>query len=280
MKFAVNHITVPHLSWLELLNFARDIGASGVEFRNDLSTPLFSGEIPEKVAEAVQNAGLQLFGLSQVYPFNSYTNQVEKKVCDLIDIAKRSGAQTISLIPNNDGKIETINEREAKLKFALNEIKPILEEAKMVALLEPLGFETSSMRTKEQAIDAIDYVGGSSVFKLVHDTFHHHLAQEKEIFPKHTKIVHISGVRLVHKDNRLFTFVLFHKARQTNIFAHLSLWTDEMMVNARMQGIVFGLDMNVIITHTLFHQRLGCGTKSCRGHNQLDLGLRARKNFA
>ena len=194
MKFAVNHITVPHLSWLELLNFARDIGASGVEFRNDLSIPLFSGEIPEKVAEAVNNAGLQLFGLSQVYPFNSYTNQVEKKVCDLIDIAKRSGAQTISLIPNNDGKIETINEREAKLKFALNEIKPILEEAKMIALLEPLGFETSSMRTKEQAINAIDYVGGSSVFKLVHDTSHHHLAQENQIFPKHTKIVHISGV--------------------------------------------------------------------------------------
>ena len=57
MKFAVNHITVPHLSWLELLNFARDIGASGVEFRNDLSTPLFSGEIPEKGATESRNHG-------------------------------------------------------------------------------------------------------------------------------------------------------------------------------------------------------------------------------
>ena len=31
-------------------------------------------------------------------------------------------------------------------------------------------------------------------FKLVHDTFHHHLAGGGPIFPEHTGIVHISGV--------------------------------------------------------------------------------------
>ena len=51
MKVSVNHITAPNLNWFELLNLATDIGASGIEFRNDLSVPLFSGEIPEKTLE-------------------------------------------------------------------------------------------------------------------------------------------------------------------------------------------------------------------------------------
>jgi 2-keto-myo-inositol isomerase len=43
-------------------------------------------------------------------------------------------------------------------------------------------------------LDAIDQAEGGDVFKLVHDTFHHHLAGETEFFPERTGIVHISGV--------------------------------------------------------------------------------------
>jgi 2-keto-myo-inositol isomerase len=32
------------------------------------------------------------------------------------------------------------------------------------------------------------------VFRLVHDTFHHHLAGEAEMYPERTGLVHISGV--------------------------------------------------------------------------------------
>ena len=50
------------------------------------------------------------------------------------------------------------------------------------------------MRTKRQAVQAIDEAGGGDVYRLVHDTFHHHLAGETEFFPERTGIVHISGV--------------------------------------------------------------------------------------
>ncbi|MCJ8518633.1 putative xylose isomerase-like sugar epimerase [Pseudorhizobium tarimense] len=33
-----------------------------------------------------------------------------------------------------------------------------------------------------------------SHFRLLHDTFHHHLAGESEFFPEYTGIVHMSGV--------------------------------------------------------------------------------------
>src|SRR5262249_8797602 len=52
----------------------------------------------------------------------------------------------------------------------------------------------SSLRTKKEAIAAIDEADGADVYKLVHDTFHHHLAGETDIFPQRTGLVHISGV--------------------------------------------------------------------------------------
>jgi 2-keto-myo-inositol isomerase len=50
------------------------------------------------------------------------------------------------------------------------------------------------LRTKRAALEAIDAVGGDVQFRLVHDTFHHYLADEQEIFPDRTGLVHISGV--------------------------------------------------------------------------------------
>jgi 2-keto-myo-inositol isomerase len=60
-------------------------------------------------------------------------------------------------------------------------------------LVEPLGFEESSLRSKEVAVKAIQesgYVG----YKLVHDTFHHYLGPDEHVYPAHTGLVHISGV--------------------------------------------------------------------------------------
>ena len=70
----------------------------------------------------------------------------------------------------------------------------MLEAADMIALVEPLVFLSSSLRSKQDAVDAIRAVGDEGRFKLVHDTFHHYLAGGGALFPEHTGIVHISGV--------------------------------------------------------------------------------------
>ena len=77
---------------------------------------------------------------------------------------------------------------------ALEALKPILGSRGLVGLVEPLGFEICSLRYKSEAVDAIAARGRRRVFKLVHDTFHHHLAGEAAIFPALTGLVHISGV--------------------------------------------------------------------------------------
>ena len=59
--------------------------------------------------------------------------------------------------------------------------------------VEPLGFEICSLRSKREAVEAIATIGGNAEFRVVHDTFHHHLAGEPALFPKMTGLVHISG---------------------------------------------------------------------------------------
>lgn len=194
LHFAINHMTVPRLRHDELLRLAKNLGCIGVELRNDLGRPLFDGAAPEDVRAAAQGSGLRIVGLSQVYPFNAWSDSVRGEVARLIGDAKACGAETISLIPLNDGHGTAPAERRANAATALREIRPMLDEAGLVALVEPLGFETSSLRDKAETIEIIESVGGRERFKLVHDTFHHYLAGGGEMFPAWTGIVHVSGV--------------------------------------------------------------------------------------
>jgi 2-keto-myo-inositol isomerase len=194
MKSALNHMTTPRLGYAAFLDLSRRLGCLGVEVRNDLELRLFDGADPQEAGQRARDTGLRLVGLSQVYPFNAWSETVRGEVEALIRIAKAAGVETISLIPRNDGDGMGNGERQANLRLALREIKPLLEEAELVALVEPLGFSTSSLRRKAEALDMIDALNAAAQFRLVHDTFHHHLAGETEFFPEQTGIVHLSAV--------------------------------------------------------------------------------------
>lgn len=195
LPFAINHMTVPTLGYRDVMQLADSLGCVGVELRNDLERPLFDGDDAGKVRDAAASHGLRIVGLSQVYPFNAWSGAVEDEVLSLIGNARACGAETISLIPRNDGKGMADGERQDNVRRALGAIRPALEEAGMVALVEPLGFPlTSSLSDKAETLALIDEVGGGAVFRLVHDTFHHYLAGGGPLFPERTGIVHVSGV--------------------------------------------------------------------------------------
>ncbi|WP_296373245.1 TIM barrel protein [Yoonia sp.] len=112
----------------------------------------------------------------------------------MIATAKAAGAETISLIPRNDGTGLGNGERQANLRVAMKAILPMLQDAALVALVEPLGFQRSSLCAKAELVDTIAGIEGAGSFKLVHDTFHHTLAGSGLFYPEFTGIVHISGV--------------------------------------------------------------------------------------
>jgi 2-keto-myo-inositol isomerase len=194
LPFAINHMTVPGLGYRDLFRLAKSLGCVGVELRNDLVRPLFDDEAPATVGDAARAQGLRIVGLSQVYPFNVWSRSIRDNVRALIANAKACRAETISLIPRNDGEGMADGERRENARQALAAIRPMLEDAGLTALVEPLGFpRTSSLGDKAETLALIDEVGGAGVFGLVHDTFHHYLA-EGPLFPERTGIVHVSGV--------------------------------------------------------------------------------------
>ncbi|MDD7971890.1 TIM barrel protein [Roseinatronobacter alkalisoli] len=197
MKFALNQMTAPHLQFAGFLDLARDLGCMGVELRNDmgaLNRPLFDGLAPEQAGEMVRARGLRFLGLSQVYPFNSWNDDRAAEVVSLIDTAKRAGAETISLIPRNDGTGGAEGERQANLRVALKECYPMLGAADMIALVEPLGFVRSSLRSKTELVEMIAALDMADRVRIVHDTFHHTLAGGGALHAAQTGIVHISAV--------------------------------------------------------------------------------------
>jgi 2-keto-myo-inositol isomerase len=200
LEFALNHISAPRLTCQEFIDLAQRQGCVGVELRNDLADKrlceraFFDGESPRAIGEFARSKGVRLLGLSEVYAFNRWSDEIRAKVERLINEAQASGAESISLIPSNDGRSESGEARLENLRNALSRILPMLDGTNLIALVEPLGFATSSLRRKREAIAAIEAVGGKSRYKLVHDTFHHYLAGETEFFPDWTGIVHISGV--------------------------------------------------------------------------------------
>ena len=195
---ALNHMTCPSMPHDEFMRKAKEIGCVGVHYRNDLERPLFEGRSPESVAELAQGMGMKITGLAQLSQFNKWNAEREAEAKELIDIAVRIGAAGIGLIPLCDGTGTADGDRQQKLKEALLHLKPMLEEAGIQGFIEPLGFAHCSLRHKSEAVDAIISVHGEACFRLVHDTFHHFLANERAtgaaIFPEFTGIVEISGV--------------------------------------------------------------------------------------
>ena len=57
LPFALNHMTVARLGYVELLDAAAALGCVGVEVRNDLPQPLFDGLDPAEAGAMARRPG-------------------------------------------------------------------------------------------------------------------------------------------------------------------------------------------------------------------------------
>jgi 2-keto-myo-inositol isomerase len=194
LAMAVNHMAVPNMRFDAVLSLSAKLGCVGVEFRNDLDVRLFNGEPADAAKEAAKSCGQRILALAEVKAFNELTDDRLPEVRNIIEIAQSSGAEGVSLIPRNGGPKLERQEARARLTGTLAALKPLLDEANLLGFVEPLGFESSTLRLKSEALEAIDEIGGNATFRLIHDTFHHCLSGETELFPNETAIVHVSGV--------------------------------------------------------------------------------------
>lgn len=193
--FAINHITTPKLRPAAFFKLAKALGLQNVEIRNDLAgNAIIDGTPAAEIRALAEAAGVRIATINALQRFNEWTPEREREAIELADYAQAVGATALVLVPVNDGTGQADGERQANLREALTALKPILESRGLLGFVEPLGFEICSLRSKREAAEGIEAVGGEGRFKLVHDTFHHHLAGEPALFPKLTGLVHISGV--------------------------------------------------------------------------------------
>ena len=195
VRFALNHMVAPQLGLADFFALAAALGLHEVEIRNDIAgKPILDSTRPEAVKAAAGAADVTIVTINALQRFNDWTNARESEAIALADYAQASGTRALVLVPVNDGTGRADGERQRNARTALAALKPILADRGIGGLVEPLGFEICSLRSKREAAEAIDAVNGHETFKLVHDTFHHFLAGEEAIVPNITGLVHISGV--------------------------------------------------------------------------------------
>jgi 2-keto-myo-inositol isomerase len=196
IPFAINHAVAPRRSFAELIALATSLGLDQVEIRNDLEgVPIKDGTAPERIREQAEGAGVRILAINALQRFNDWTEERAREATDLARYAHGCGAAALVLCPVNDtGYRLSDSDRLGSLRHALRELAPILSDARIVGLVEPLGFESSSLRLKEEAIEALEELDLGDRFQIAHDTFHHYLAGEVRLFPEWTGLVHVSGV--------------------------------------------------------------------------------------
>jgi 2-keto-myo-inositol isomerase len=193
--FALNHVVAPAMTAGQFFALCTAVGIRAAEIRNDLAgTAILDGTPAAAIRDQAAAAGISLLSINALQRFNDWTRDRAAEAIALADYAREAGAQALVLVPVNDGSGRDAPARQRNLAAALRGLAPILSDRGITGLVEPLGFASCSLRSKREAVDAIEEAGLASTFRIVHDTFHHHLAGETDLFPGLTGLVHVSGV--------------------------------------------------------------------------------------
>ncbi|ADV14876.1 TIM barrel protein [Mesorhizobium sp. B283B1A] len=194
-RFALQDMAAPSVDVSAIFAIARDQGLTDVQIRDHrFSNPVARAIPAAEVRSAATEAGVTIISMNALQRFDDWTATRRAEASKLADYAAACGAKTVVLVPVNHGSRASAGERHDGLRLALNALKPILQSRGLIGLIEPLGFRTCSLRSKREAVEAIAAVDGQTVFRLMHDTFHHTLAGETSLFGELTGLAHISGV--------------------------------------------------------------------------------------
>ncbi len=195
IKFALNHKSCPTLSPIAALNVAKTLGISGLELRNDVGeNSIATIEQAQQIGEHAAKLGIDILTINALYPFNVWHSEQEQNTVKLAQLAQACGAQALVCCPLVAAPDEQNVPGQAELISALKAIAPILSEHNIKGMVEPLGFPSSSLRFKEDAVAAIDAAGLGDIFSLVHDTFHHAGSDDQSYYPNRTGLIHASAV--------------------------------------------------------------------------------------
>ena len=160
-RFCINRKIAPSLSIEAFFRLVNSLGLNKVELRNDLPSGKVTDDLShQQVRELADRYHIEILTINAVYPFNCRTAEVRSLTESLLKEAKAVGAKSLVLCPLNDGT-------EVPASETLNALRDL------APLFVP--------------------------FKLLIDTFHHHLYPQAEqefnqVDIGEIGLVHLSGV--------------------------------------------------------------------------------------
>ncbi len=195
MQFSLNHMVAPKLGYAEFFDLALRLGVNAVEIRNDIPSALMGTKNAKMIGKMARDKGITIINVNALQRWNQWSKKKAGEAKKLAEYTALTGARNLILVPTNDTTFTpSQGVRLEGLRVALDGLKGILKDHGLVGCVEPLGFVECSLRLKREALAAIDDVGGGKRFKVTHDTFHHFVAGETDVFPERTGLIHVSGV--------------------------------------------------------------------------------------
>lgn len=195
-QFSLNRMSAPRIGFADYLALCQRLDVRAIEIRNDLDgVELNDGTPAARLREMTAAAGIRIRSINALQRFEQFDDARRAEAVALAKYAHDCGAEALVLCPTNSRRdTRSAAQRHDDLVAALRALKPILADHGVLGLIEPLGFEECAVRRKSQAVLAMYEAGAENDFRLVHDTFHHHLAGEDIFFPNLTGLIHVSGV--------------------------------------------------------------------------------------
>ena len=196
-RFALNQSVAPHMTPEALIDLAAELGLGGVELHADI-TPLARGTHPltartaRALAQRSLDAGVPVLSLNTLANFDDWTHARAEQAMRLVSLAEACGARALVLAPRVEANPSSPAKRGMGVHTALRALAPMLAEAGLMGLIEPLGHLGATLRHKREARAAM--VEADGPFGLVHDTFHHALSGDVETFAIQTALVQVSGI--------------------------------------------------------------------------------------
>ena len=158
-RFALNHMTAPRLELGDFFGLARSLGLTRSRSATISPATRFSMERRRRrCGRWPTTAGVSIISINALQRFNEWTRARTRggRARRLCEGLRR---KALVLVPVNDGTGRANGERQGNLRVALKALKPILSSRGITGLVEPLGFEICSLRSKQEAADAIRAVG-------------------------------------------------------------------------------------------------------------------------
>lgn len=194
-RFCINRKIAPTLSIEAFFQLVQRLGLNKVELRNDMP----SGNVTDNLSAAQLRAladkyHIEIETINALYPFNRADDALLARADALLQEAKAIGAKALVMCPLNEG----ISLAPQQTLEAMQTLAPRFAEHGIQGYVEPLGFPVSSLRSAVQTQTLIKQA--DVPFKLLLDTFHHHLYEHAEQeFPQEIDVnliglVHLSGV--------------------------------------------------------------------------------------